>query len=99
MVIDLVRRVFFEYKNRVALDNVYQNLFTKMVNAPINEFYDVTPTFCIMMRFQASVECFQNSIISSILRIFSSLSDFLIKLGIFAAVSNWMAALCLIAAY
>jgi len=58
MVIDLVRRVFVEYKNRVVLDSVYQNLFSKIVNAPINEFYDVTPTFAIMMRFQASVECF-----------------------------------------
>jgi hypothetical protein len=48
LVIDLVRRYFIEYKNRLTLDNVYSNLFAKMVNAPVNEFYDVTPTFTIV---------------------------------------------------
>lgn len=88
-----------EYKNRITLDRIYLDLFKKMVNAPINEFYDVTPTYAIVQRFHDSIDCFQNSIIDSILRIFSSLSDFLIKISIFASVSNWMAAICLVAAY
>jgi ABC-type multidrug transport system fused ATPase/permease subunit len=99
LVIELVRRVFVEYKNRITLDHIYSSLFTKMVNAPINEFYDVTPTFTIVQRFQACVDCFQSSIIESILRIFSSLSDFLIKMSIFYSVSGWLSAICLVAAY
>ncbi|MFO0116822.1 MAG: hypothetical protein ACK521_04160 [bacterium] len=51
LVIDLVRRFFIEFKNKITLDNIYKNLFTKMVNAPINEFYDVTPVFSIVSRF------------------------------------------------
>lgn len=99
LVIDLVRRFFIEFKNKITLDNIYKNLFSKMVNAPINEFYDVTPVFSIVSRFQACVDCFQNSIIDAILRIFGSLSDFLIKISIFYSVSNWLAACCFLAGY
>jgi len=99
LVIDLVRRFFIEFKNKITLDNIYKNLFSKMVNAPINEFYDVTPVFSIVSRFQACVDCFQNSIIDAILRIFGSLSDFLIKISIFYSVSHWLAACCFLAGY
>ena len=96
MVIDLIQQVFWEYKNKVTLNQIYSNLFSKMVNAPINEFYDVTPVESIMLRFTQSVECFQSSIITSILRIFSSVSSFMIKITIFASVSNWLSVVCII---
>ena len=69
-----------------------------MVNAPINEFYDVTPVDRIVTRFNASVDCFSESIINALLRIFSNISLFFIKISIFATVSNWMAAICIVAA-
>ena len=48
LAIDLIRRLFIERKNKITLDNIYTTLFAKMVNAPVNEFYDVTPTFMIV---------------------------------------------------
>lgn len=69
-------------------------------NAPINDFYDVTSTSTITRRFRESIDCFGGeSIVWMFQMIFGSITDFLIKLSIFASVSNWMAAILLIAFY
>lgn len=69
-------------------------------NAPINDFYDVTSTSTITRRFNDSYHCFGGDCINHMFHmIFGSMTDFLIKLSIFASVSNWMAAVLLIAFY
>lgn len=94
--LDVIKKVFWEKKNNSVQDNVYNMLFTKIIAAPINLFFDVTPVDQIMSRFSRSMGCFQNSIIYALLHIINSWTSFCIKLAIFASVSHLSTLCCLI---
>lgn len=99
MAIDLVKEWAKKKKNKRVLNRLYDTLFAKMVNAPINEFYEITPIDTIISRFHSSISIFENDIMSRLVGIFSSVSDLIIKAGIMYTISGWLGVLCLVAGY
>lgn len=93
LALEVLKNSYWEKKNNTVEDNIYSQLFNKIMAAPVNLFFDVTPIDKVVGRFHRSMGCFKDSIVHSLCWIIHNGCEFVIRLSLFAAVSYYMSGL------
>ena len=62
--------VFMSRKGKEMGRNIHQSLLSKVMNAPINLFFDVTPVGKIFQRFSEDIHVFNGAIFHGFRNIF-----------------------------
>jgi ATP-binding cassette, subfamily C (CFTR/MRP), member 1 len=93
LALEAVKNIYWEKKNNTVEDNMYSQLFNKIMDAPVNLFFDVTPVDKVVGRFHRSMHTFKDTIVHSLCWIIHNGCECIIRLSLFAAVSYYMSGL------
>ena len=96
LALEAFKNVFWEKKNNTVEDKMYTKLFNKIMDAPINLFFDVTPVDKVVGRFHRSLDTFKDSIVHSLCWIIHNGCECIIRFSLFAAVSYYMSGLAMV---
>ena len=89
-LVNLVVDGFVSLKAKQMGRNVHAGLLTKVMNAPINLFFDVTPVGKIFKRFSDDINVFNGEIFSGFRRIFGDVTYLVFIFSLLLQFSSWV---------
>ena len=89
-LVNLAVEVFVSLKAKQMGKNVHQSLLTKVMNAPINLFFDVTPVGKIFKRFSDDIHVFNGGIFHGFRRIFGDVTYLIFLFSLMLQFSSWI---------
>ena len=96
MVMNNIRDIFFTKAKRSMGKDVHKVTLRRVLLAPVNTFFDVTPMGKIMNIFMGNLNVFEHQVLEAPNRIFEMLSHMIVVFSMMFAFGNWFILLPLI---
>ena len=89
-IVNLGIEIFISIKAKGMGKNVHLMLFSKVMSAPINLFFDVTPVGKVFQRFSEDINVFNGAIFWGFRRIMGNVTYLLFLFHLLISISNWL---------
>ena len=89
-LVNLAVEAFISLKAKQMGKNVHASLLSKVMNAPINLFFDVTPVGKIFKRFSDDIHVFNGAIFHGFRRIFGEVTYLVFIFSLLLQFSSWI---------
>ena len=88
-MIGLAKEIYIDYRGEDMGSDVHRSLLTRVMNAPINRFFDITPVGKVFQRFADDIEVFRGRLLHGFSRVFGMATWVLVIIGFMTSISKW----------
>jgi len=89
LVMNNIRQIFFRRAKKSLGKDVHRVTLRRVLLAPVNTFFDVTPMGKIMNIFMGGLGVFEHQVLEAPNRMFEMLSHVIVVLSMMFAIGNW----------
>lgn len=97
LILNKIREIIFTKAKRSMGKDVHKVTLKRVLLAPVNTFFDVTPMGKIMNIFMDNLNVFEHQVLEAPKSIFEMLSHVLVVFSMMFAIGNWLILVPLIA--
>ena len=98
-MLGLGKEIYLSYRGKNMGKDVHESLLTRVLNAPINLFFDITPVGKVFQRFADDIEVFRGRLLQGFSRVFGMVTWVFVIIGFMISISRWALLFAIALAY